>query len=373
MSLSEKIVLFPFAVPPQNQMAANMLNAALKDSAARTLPTTVPGPSVDENGVPLPENDPRRKPQMFSSGIPIVVDDEVAKVLLLSNTMNRKTSPNNIENLARSIFNGRWRFNGVSSALPCTNTSIMDKQHTFYAVIDAFAEGRARGVLVKPIVMVPIIGLDPETFASIDGGKSRSTTDTLTASEKSGTLSLEDVPPEALGTALRVAAQYLNRTEVLPDDHPLYLYNDRARIANDRVVEFVRSMPDLSASLQYCVDINVPVRKSIFGIAVLGVLHMLISKVQSETAANNFIKALEFGAKLEEDSPAHRLREQLIRDRSNKRRMEGIELLAACCRTWNYVACHKNMPTGKRIRTFNSDGSFPAPIPMQRRGSALTR
>lgn len=373
MSRSEPTILFPYSVPASNQMAFDMLKAVKCDTNRRTLPATLPGPTVDEHGYPLPENDPRRRPQVFDSFVPIVVDDVVAEALLVYNTMNRNMSPSNVDALGRSMLNGKWYFNGISSTLPCSNTAIMDKQHTLYAVIEAFRAGRERGTPVKPILMIPVIGLDPEAFASIDNGKGRSTKDTLTASERVGLIALDEVPPESMSNALRVTAQYANMTEVLADDHPLYLPNNRARIPNDRVVSLLRHVPELADSLQYCVDIGVTARKSLVGMGVLATLHMLITQVQSETAANQFIRALEFGVKLDEDSPVHRLREQLIRDRNNKKRLEGIDLLAACCRTWNYVACHKNVAAGKRIRAFNSDGSFPEPMPMQRRGSALTR
>lgn len=369
----KKNELWPYSVPTANAMAIEMLDGVAQDPAARTLPHEVPGPSVDPEGKPLAENDPRRRPQRFESFVPIVVDDGVAQVLLGANTVNRKDSPRNTEQLSRAIYNDKWMFNGISSTLPCSNTAIMDKQHTLMAVIDAFERGRANGVLVKPIIMVPIIGLHPTTFATIDGGKGRNTKDTLTAAERIEEIDMNEISENVWSHSLRLFAQYANMMEDLDPSHPLYLYNVRAKLSNDRAVELFNMTPELQESLAFCQKIGVPQHsRSLIPMAVLGMAHMIISGVQSPSAANNFIKSLANGTGLDETSPIHHLREQMIRDKSSKKRMEGIELLALCVRTWNHVAFHRTASTSKRIRSFNKDGSFPEPLPMQRR-SSLTR
>lgn len=371
--MAKKNEFWPYAVEPSNTMAVEMLQNGPRDSAARTLPATLPGPTVDAGGFPLAENDPRRKPQRFESFVPIVVDDEVAKVLLEYNTVNRKPSPSNTDQLSRAIYNLKWMFNGISSTLPCSNTAIQDGQHKLLAVIDAFEKGRAAGTPVAPIVMIPIIGLHPSVFATIDGGKGRNTKDTLTAAERIESIDMADVSENVWSHALRLFTQYANMMEVLDPSNPFYLNNIRAKLANDRAVELFNLTPELQTSIAFCQKIGVPQNgRSLIPMAVLGMAHMIISNVQSPSAANSFIKSLANGTGLDETSPIHHLREQLIRDKGARKRMEGIELLALCVRTWNHVAFHRTAPPKSRIRSFNKDGSFPEPMPMQRR-SSLTR
>lgn len=329
------------------------------DTAARTLPNTLP--SIAAGG----------RPQRFASWVPIAVNDAVAKELLQYNTVNRKISEANVDRLTDAILRGAWMFNGLSSMLVCSNGAILNAQHTLRAIIRAHEIAAAKEITLKPILMVPIIGLDPAVFATIDDGRGRAVRDTLTVAEKAGLVSLNDVADNECSTALRVMLQYVNMVQDIKPDDPLYLEGLRSKVPNYRAAELLGYFPQLTESLAFCNGISAfHARRPIISIAIGGALHAIISEVQSTTAANNFVKSLITGTNLDETSPIYKLREQMINDQGRKIRAEAIEKLAMCIRAWNMVATHRAPPSKGRIKALgNKDGfvTFPIPVAMQRR------
>lgn len=328
------------------------------DSRPRTLPVWLPSVAADGQH------------QRFASWVPIAVNDAVALALLQYNTVNRKLSTANINRLAEAILRGAWMFNGKSSMLPCSNQEILDMQHTLHAIIRAYELAAERQIEIEPLLVIPVIGLDPSCFASLDTIRPRQTRDTLTVAEKVGLISLNDVPDNECSTALRVMLQYVNMVQDIKPADPLYLDGLRSAVPNYRAAELMGYFPQLIDSLEFCNNIAVAGRRPIISVAVAGALHAIIAEVQSPTAANNFVKSLITGANLDETSAIYKLREQLIGDHSRKIRVEAIEKLAMCIRAWNLVATHRNPPAKGRIRALsNKDGSvtFPIPVAMQRR------
>jgi len=373
MARNEQSRFWPY-LDDQNLLALEMLQRECPDPARRTLPATLPGPTVDADGNPLPEGDPRRRPQRLDSFVPIAVDDVVAEALMPYNTANRKTSKPNIRALTQTILNGEWRFNGVSSTLPFSNTAMQDKQHTLQSVIAAFAAGRSSGKKVKPLLMIPVIGLHPSVFDTFDCGNPRKTRDTLYVGAQLATVDLLDVNESVWSHAIRLQAQYMNMTQELPPDNPFYMENLRDRLPNNRVLRLFQLSPQLQESVEYCSGLGIPPTRALVSLAVIATAHAIISEMQSNSAANAFVRGLALGANLDEKSPVHQLREQIIRDKSRPggSRIEGINMLAMCIRTWNNVAQHREA-TSRRIKALNHDGSFPLPIPIQRRTASITR
>lgn len=343
----------------ENVDALQLLIDVKLDSRPRTLPATLP--SITEGG----------QPQRLASWVPIAINDVVAKELLRYNTVNRKLSQSNIDRLAEAMVRGLWMFNGKSNILPFSNQQILDGQHTLHAVIRAHEIGAIRGITIKPILALPVIGLDPEVFSSYDGGAPRQTRDTLTVAEKVGILSLNDVADNECSTALRVMLQYVNMVQDIKPDDPLYLDGLRSKVPNYRAAELMGYFPQLTESLEFCNELDAfHARRPVISIAVGGALHAIISEVQSPTAANNFVKSLLTGTNLDETSPIYKLREQLIGDQSRRIRVEAIDKLAMCIRAWNMVATHRPPPSKGRIKALGNNGgvlTFPIPEAMQRR------
>ena len=341
-----------------NLDALQLLIDVALDERQRTLPQTLPAVT------------PGSPPQRFASWVPLAVNDEVAKQLLAYNTVNRNISNSNVSRLAEAILRGAGMFNGKSSMLVCSNQEMLDCQHTLLAVVLAYEMARAAGIEIKPILMIPVIGLDPSVFSGIDVVRPRQTRDTLAVGEKTGLVSLENVKDTECSTALRIMLQYVNMVQDIKPSDPLYLDGLREKVPNYRAVEMFNSFPQLRESLVFCNEIPAFHGVApIISIAVGGALHAIISDVQSVTAANAFVKSLITGANLEETSPIYKLREQIIRDRG-ERRMEAIDKLAMCVRAWNLFATHKEAPPRQRIKALgnhNGQLSFPIPVPRQNR------
>ena len=169
--------------------------------------------------------------------------------------------------------------------------------------------------------------------------------------------------------------QYVNMVNDIKPDDPLYLDRLRSKVPNYRVLEMFNSFLQLRESLVFCNELPAfHVSGPILSVAVGGALHAIITEVQSATAANNFVKSLAAGANLEETSPIYKLREQLIRDRG-ERRVEAVEKLAMCVRAWNMYASNKEISSKRRIiglENKNGRAFFPIPIPKQpRRGDTI--
>jgi hypothetical protein len=374
MSRSDSAQFWPYGAANQNLLAIELLIKHVRmDPNTRTLPTHIPGPTVDAEGLPLPEGDPRRAPQRFDGFVPITVDGVVAAELIKLNTGNRKLSKNNVRLLTQKIVNGEWCFNGLSCFLPCSNAALLNNQHTLQSVINAFDIAAATGKPVKPISLIPIVGLHPSVFDTFDCGKQRSTNDTLFVGAQMNAIDLLDIKETVWSQALRLIAQYLNLVQDLEPSNPFYLENPRDKLTNDRVLELFKQSPNLQESIEYCGKLGIPSTGALISLAVVGTAHAIIADVQSNAAANSFAKGLATGVNLEENSPIRQLREQVMRDKNRPggHRMEGIEVLAMCIRTWNCIATHTEQK--KRIRGFNSDGSFPTPVPAQRQRTSVTR
>lgn len=374
MSRSDSLQFWPYAAADQNQLAIEFFKSQIRrDPSPRSLPTHIPGPTVDNDGRPLPAGDPRTAPQRLDSFVPIMVDGGVAAALIALNIGNRKRSKQNVQMLTNKILNGEWCFNGLSCMLPCSNTALLNNQHTLESTIIAFRIAAETGQLVKPISMIPVIGLHPSVFDTFDCGKQRTTNDTLFVGAQINAIDLLNIKEVVWSQALRLTAQYLNLVHNLEPSNPFYLASPRDKLTNDRVLELFKKSPNLQESIEYCGRLGIPNTNALISLAVIGTAHAIIADVQSTTAANAFAKSLATGANLDENSPIRQLREQIMRDknRAGGYRMEGIEVLAMCIRTWNCIATHTTH--NKRIRAFNADGSFPAPLPVQRQKVSVTR
>lgn len=365
---------WPYGEKDQNPLAIEILTKHVRmDTALRTLPTHIPGPTVDAAGLPLSPGDPRSAPQRLDSFVPITVDGGVAAKLFELNIGNRKKSKSNVQSLTRKILNGEWCFNGLSCFMPCSNTALMNNQHTLTSTITAFNIAAENGITVAPLSLIPIIGLHPSVFDTFDCGKQRSTNDTLFVGAQMSVIDLGGIKEIVWSQALRLIAQYLNLVQDLKPENPFYLPGMHDKLSNDRVLELFKQSPDLQESINYCGKLGIPNTGALISLAVVGAAHAIVAEVQSTTAANTFAKGLATGANLEETSPIRQLREQIMRDKSRPagRRVEGIDLLAMCIRTWNCIAtrtAHK-----KRINGLNPDKTFPVPVPTQRLRTSVTR
>jgi hypothetical protein len=351
---------FQTPAPLTNTIAEALDIARPRDSAPRTLPRLLPGCSLTADGELIPEDE--RAPQIFEDGAKIAVCNHVARELQRHNTCNRRKSKANIKKLRRTLACNEWVYNGKSSTLVCSNTAILDNQHTLEAFVQFFEEVETDFVK-KPFLMRVEMGLPPETFSTYDIGARRTTADTLHVEQAAGNINYGAVPDKVMSSSVRLLLQYLNNVYDLDETDVNYLPDERAAINNSRVATIVNMYPQLVHSAEFVCSI-----KGIYTVVrphIPAVAHMLISEVQSETAANNFVRALASGSDLPEGSPILALRSLFLKMASRKRRMEAPEALAYSMHAWNKFASGKDVELG-RLKSFGPEGKIPLPQKISR-------
>jgi len=91
---------------------------------------------------------------------------DAAQRLLANNTFNRPLRQKRINKLARTVLDGRWKFNGASIVVD-KRGCLLDGQHRCHAVIRAN----------KAIRTVLVTGVSPKVFNTIDQGAKRTGAD----------------------------------------------------------------------------------------------------------------------------------------------------------------------------------------------------
>jgi hypothetical protein len=348
-----------------NDIAAELYAVRPRDKSPRTLPSTLPGCSVSADGEPIPENN--RIPQAFEDGLYIAVCNHVARELQKYNTCNRRKSEANIDRLLTAMRFQEWLYNGESSVLPCSNTHILDRQHTLEAIIRYFEETDVDHVK-RPFLMRIELGLPPEAFATYDNGAKRTLADTLHVEVANGNVSYSDVPDQLVSSSLRLLLQYLNNVHEIHADDINYLPNERAGLINSRAAELLKMYPQLVKSVEFVCSVKG--LRTVVRPFIPAVAHMLITEAQSETSANNFIKSLASGSDLPDGSPILALRSLYLKALPKKRRMEGPEALAYFMHAWNKFAEGKDVAPG-RLKSFGPDRKIPVPQKLSRQRSAV--
>jgi hypothetical protein len=99
------------------------------------------------------------------------ITPEIARKLLENNPVNRPINNRLVQAIAASIRSGQYVLNGESIIISKTNR-LLDGQHRLTAVVEANI----------PIQSMVVIGVDDESWQTIDSGRSRSVADVLGAS-----------------------------------------------------------------------------------------------------------------------------------------------------------------------------------------------
>lgn len=338
-----------------NAVAAELRARLPRDNEKRTLPHTLPGCSLTADGEVIPEKD--RVPQIFENGADIAVCGVVAKELQKYNTCNRRKNKANVSRLRDAMRFQEWRYNGKSSVLVCSNTAVLDSQHTLAAMCEYFEADNVDHVRT-PFLMRVEMGLPPNVFQTLDTGAKRTTTDTLHVESELGNVSFENVPDHVMSASVRLLLQYLNNIYELADTDINYLPGQRSGLINSRLATILNMYPGLIESAQFVCGLKTMSAVVRLFIPVVG--HMLITEAQSATAANNFVRSLASGSDLPEGSPIIALRSLYIKGAQNKRRMEGPESLAYFLHAWNKFAAGRSVEPG-RLKAFTGHGKIPVP------------
>lgn len=208
---------------------------------------------------------------------------EMAREILAKNTNNRSMNNGTVAFYMEQMEKGQWQLNGESVKIAADGT-LLDGQHRLEAISRL---GLAFDTLV-------VRGIDKETFATIDNGKTRTFADHMKISGMKG------CNLAVLAAAARIVMTFTKEGQ--------YVDNVRKYTPTD-IIDFCESNEGrwLAKSVESLPDsLNKLVPRSL-GSA----LHYLFSCVDI-TKAESFFQSLATGASLQDGSPILTLRNRLI-------------------------------------------------------------
>lgn len=252
----------------------------------------------------------------------VCITPALAEKLYTSNTENqRNVSPANLEKITQSITNGTFMLNGES--IVCSKSGrLLNGQHRVLAVMNT-------GI---PIWSVLVEGVDDACFITFDSGKARSFANALQISG--------EVNSHHLSSAVTRLSEYIaDPTSV----------GSRAPMSHADLHGLLQAHLGLADSCTYLAGhAFAPGSRA-------GWLHYLASKVNQEFT-NRFFDSLKSGEMLRSDCPIFRLRERLLKDRSNISKIPPRDSLALLVKAWNYYAAGRTCG----VLRWNSDSEkFP--------------
>lgn len=238
-------------------------------------------------------------------GIHSIVADltpSIASVLLERNPANRKIKFSKVQDYAKDMQHGSWKFNGEPIII-ATDGLLNDGQHRCAAVVES--------KVTIPALMV--FGVERETRDTLDQGVARTSGDYLAIHGHTHTNNLAAVAKAvwqwrtygAIGTG---GSQSPTRSEVL---------------------QTVEDNPGIVKSFQFVDRKNT---RSMGSPSIIAFVHFAIKVVSGEIAANFFFDALIDGTNLKAGDPILTVRNRLIIDRKSLRPSDRAELLF---RAWN--------------------------------------
>ena len=155
-------------------------------------------------------------------------------------------------------------------------------------------------------------GVPDDTFNTIDTGKRRSASDTLSCDGEKSSIKL--------AAALILVDRYITGR-----------VSKAASYSNSDVQELLKKYPEIRESIIYIKNASALLPHSI-----LHACHYLFSK-KDQKLANEFITKVFKGVGLEEGDPFYALREKLLSNSIAASKLQNESLLAYCITAWNHA------------------------------------
>lgn len=233
-----------------------------------------------------------------------VVTPAIAQRWLERHDRNRPIRTVWVEQLARAMTDGKFQVNGETIKIG-TDGSLLDGQHRLSAIVKS-------GVSVT---MAVARNVPPDSFSTIDSGRSRSMSDVLMVQGMTN-------------------AHWLSATAGW-----LYLYMHdsvrsftKARANRSELLDIIADHPGLPSF--YRADCAL-FRGSGFSRSARGMVEYLTFS-SSPTQSESFWNAVDSGADLERGSPMLTLRDRLIRGATQRgRRSDAPLMIAYAIKAWN--------------------------------------
>lgn len=254
-----------------------------------------------------------------------------AERLLASNERNRHLKRNAVSSLARSMADGRWILNGEAIKVSAEG-DLLDGQHRMAAVVES-------GVTIETVV---VRGLPAKTQDTIDVGIKRSLADVLTIhGEPNAT---------TVAAALRIAWQLDTNGHVrtgLGYPYP----------TGDELLLYLEEHPSIRNSAQVGYRLSGGVLR--YPPSPATALHYLMAR-RDAAQSDEFWTLLNDGVGLMTGHPALTLRNYLVRDLANPRRMTTEQRMAYTIKAWNAFRANRTLQIIKWTRSGEKPEDFPA-------------
>lgn len=246
---------------------------------------------------------------------------------LKNNVHNRKPSQSVIEEYARAMQEGRWRPNGETIKISSLGR-LMDGQHRLMACVKA-------DCAFKTYV---VMGVDDDTFDTVDIGKKRTAGDILGIDKCKNAV--------AVAAAIRWITLFRSNFFTMAN----------IKMPADEVRLFLAAEPGVEHSVAASLSAT-----KVLAPGLCGSLHYLFAAKDRE-AADLFFTDLATGSNLVPGDPVLVLREKLMRDRMSKSKLPSSEIASICIRAWNHRRRRNGGTVMLKGATLGPDGKRTFPV-----------
>lgn len=266
-----------------------------------------------------------------------VVTPKMAEEWLKKNKSNRPIRKNWVTFLAQQMASGSWMSDTGETIKFDKGGNLIDGQHRLSAVVQA----------KKSVELEVKENMDKRVMEVIDTGKSRSSTDLLAMA---GFISAAKLAAAAKFILLFKLGKYSDATT------GTVAGARTVNVSNQDILKFVKQNQDelhkiINKAQLYYLKFRYLPQSQLSG---LYYTFMHIDKKRAE----DFFDKLSIGANLNSDNPIFLLRERLLRDSTQKRKMSMREKVALVVVSWNYYRQNKKI----NALVFTSKMAFPKPI-----------
>jgi hypothetical protein len=236
----------------------------------------------------------------------MAVTPELAAKWLKQNTHNRSLRKRAVSDYARDMAAGQWRLNGEAIKFAADGT-LLDGQHRLLAVIEADT--------VIPLMVVT--GLAVETQETMDAGRKRTAADAFS------------LRGESHATVL---ASVLKRVWMW--DQGDYKFGQNYTPTTAECAALLEERPAIYRSVEIAVRVHQTFRY--IPQSVVGTAHHVLSRIDVNEAVWFFCRVGD-GADLSANHPVLTLRNRVMTDRAESRKVPDYRYMAYLMRAWNAV------------------------------------
>ena len=236
----------------------------------------------------------------------LAVTPDLAKKWLKQNTHNRSLRKRAVADYARDMKAGQWRLNGEAIKF-ATDGTLLDGQHRLMAVIEADTA----------VPLMVVTGLPNDTQETMDAGRKRTAADAFS------------LRGEAHASVL---AAVLKRVWLWNQGD--YKFGQNYTPTTAECAALLKERPEIYRSVEIAVRIHQAFRY--LPQSVVGTAHHLFSRIDGSEAVWFFARVGD-GAELPVGHPVLTLRNRVMTDRADNRKVPDYRYMAYLIRAWNAV------------------------------------